>query len=304
MAKKAAHRRIYPRTGALLAQTRGMLRQLNIRARKGLAQHFLIDEEVLRLIASTAEIAPTDVILEVGPGLGILTRELAARAGWVIAIELDITLADALKNALASFDNFESINEDILKLDPAVLLREQKAKLPPAVTNPNNYKVVANLPYYITSHVLRHFLTASVKPRVMVVMVQKEVAEAITAKPGKMSVLGISVQFYGEPRIIGHVPADCFYPAPEVDSAILRIDVHPQPSVAVTDEESFFEIVRAGFSASRKQIGNSLAQGLDRPKAEVLPLLEKTNIAPQRRAETLTLEEWGRLWQEYIKSKE
>jgi len=130
----------------------------------------------------------------------------------------------------------------------------------------------------------------------MVVMVQKEVAEAIVAKPGGMSLLSISVQFYGEPRIISYVPAQCFYPAPEVDSAILRVDLYPQPAVAV-DERSFFELVRAGFSASRKQIVNSLAQGLGLPKAEVLSLLGEAGISPSRRAETLTLDEWAKLWQ-------
>ena len=135
----------------------------------------------------------------------------------------------------------------------------------------------------------------------MVVMVQKEVAEAIVAEPGQMSVLSVSVQFYGEPRIISYVPARCFYPVPEVDSAILRIEVYPQPAVAVTDEGSFFDLVRAGFTASRKQIVNSLAQGLGLPKAEVLSLLERASIVPQRRAETLTLDEWAKLWQVFAR---
>ena len=136
----------------------------------------------------------------------------------------------------------------------------------------------------------------------MVVMVQKEVAEAIVAEPGQMSVLSISVQFYGEPSIISYVPAQCFYPAPEVDSAILRIDLYSQPAVAVTDERGFFDLVQAGFSASRKQIANSLAQGLGLPKADVLPLLEKAGIIYKRRAETLALEEWQRLWQVFTQA--
>jgi len=175
------------------------------------------------------------------------------------------------------------------------LLQEQKTKFPPTLTNLFNYTVVANLPYYITSPVLRHFLEASVKPQIMVVMVQKEVAETIVARPGQMSVLSISVQFYGEPRIIDYVPSRCFYPAPEVDSAVLRIDLYPQPVVAVPDESSFFELVRAGFASPRKQLVNSLAQGLGKSKAEVLPLLAEADIVPQRRAETLTLSEWARL---------
>jgi 16S rRNA (adenine1518-N6/adenine1519-N6)-dimethyltransferase len=135
----------------------------------------------------------------------------------------------------------------------------------------------------------------------MVVMVQKEVAEEIVAKPGRMSLLSISVQLYGEPAIIGYVPAQCFYPAPEVDSAILRVTLYPQPAVEIADKESFFRLVRAGFSASRKQLGNSLAQGLGLPKAEVLSLLERTGIVAQRRAETLTLEEWARLYRVFTR---
>jgi 16S rRNA (adenine1518-N6/adenine1519-N6)-dimethyltransferase len=258
------------------------LRQFDLRARKGLGQHFLIDGEVLKRITSAAELTPADVIVEVGPGLGVLTRELAQKAGRVIAIELDNKLAVALKQTLAPFNNVTIINDDVLKIEPADLA--------------TGYKVVANLPYYITSPVLRHFLEASAKPKVMILMVQKEVAEAIVAKPGKMSLLSVSVQFYGEPRIISPVPAQCFYPAPKVDSAILRIDPHPQPRVAV-DEGGFFELVRAGFTAPRKQLVNSLAQGLGASKSEVLSWLERADIASQRRAETLTLGEWARLWQ-------
>ncbi len=287
----------YSGTEPLLAQTRGLLRHFDLRARKRLGQHFLIDEEVLRLIVSTAELVPTDVVLEIGPGLGVLTKELAKQAGWVIAIELDSKLAALLKQTLVSFDNVTIINEDVLQVEPAALIREQKTRFPPAIDNPFSYKLVANLPYYVTSPVLRHFLEASLKPQVMVIMVQKEVAEAIVAEPGQMSVLSISVQFYGQPRIISYVPAHCFYPVPEVNSAILQVALYPQPAVEIADKESFFELVRAGFSASRKQLANSLAQGLGLPKAEALSLLEKAGITPQRRAETLTLDEWAQLWQ-------
>jgi len=278
-----------------------MLRRFDLKARKRLGQHFLIDGEVLKLITSAAELTPTDVILEIGPGLGILTRELARQTGWVIAVELDNKLADILKQTLASFDNVTIVNKDILRIDPATLLREPETKFAPA-TSP--YKVVANLPYYITSPVLRHFLEASVKPEMMIVMVQKEVAEAIVAEPGQRSVLSISVQFYGKPRIVSYVPAQSFYPAPEVDSAILRIDLYPQPVVAVTDEKGFFELVRAGFTASRKQIVNSLVQGSGLPKTEVLALLGRADIMPQRRAETLTLEEWAQLWRAFSQARE
>jgi len=268
---------------SLLAQTRGLLRRFDLRARKRLGQHFLVDDEVLAVITSAAGLVPGDVVIEVGPGLGFLTRELARNAGRVIAVELDSRLAAMLRETLAAYDNVSIVNGDILDIDPASLAS-------------GGYRVVANLPYYITSPVLRHFLEASVRPESMLVMVQKEVAEAIAAEPGQRSVLSISVQYYGKPEIVSYVPARSFYPAPEVDSALLRIDVYPQPAVAVGDEKGFFKLVRAGFTASRKQLVNSLAQGLGLPKAEVWSLLEGAGIAPQRRAETLTLEEWANLW--------
>jgi len=291
MAKKPVRRRILP-AGSLLPQTRRLLRRSGLQARKGLGQHFLIDEEVLKSIVASAELSASDIVLEIGPGLGVLTSELASKAGRVVAIELDSKLAAILKETLASFNNVAIVNADILDLDPAQLILAQ-----------TGYKVVANLPYYIASAVLRRFLEAPLKPEIMVVMVQKEVAEVIVAKPGQMSLLSVSVQFYGKPEIIDYVPAHCFYPPPEVDSAILRIDLYPQLAVAVADEKSFFELVRAGFTASRKQIVNSLAQGLDIPKTEVLPLLARAGIISRRRAETLTLEEWAELWRVFKAEK-
>jgi 16S rRNA (adenine1518-N6/adenine1519-N6)-dimethyltransferase len=287
-----------PREESLLSETRRLLRRAGLRARKGLGQHFLIDRKVLHRIISAAQLSQDDIVLEVGPGLGVLTRELAKRAGRVVAIELDSKLVALLEETLADFGNTTVINEDVLKIDAGVLLREQKAKPPSELAPDLSYKVVANLPYYIASAVLRHFLEASVKPQSMVVMMQKEVAEEIVAAPGRMSLLSISVQLYGQPKIVDYVPARSFYPAPEVDSAILKIAVYPRPALDV-DIESFFTLVRAGFSASRKQLANSLAQGLRCPKAEALSLLGKAGISPQRRAETLSLDEWGELWQAY-----
>lgn len=276
---------------SLLVQTKKLLRRFGLKARKRLGQHFLIDGEVLEAILAAAELTPTDTVIEVGPGPGIMTAELAKQAGWVIAIELDNRLAAILKKTLAH-DNVVVLNEDVLGTDPKALLQGRAPSFPAALSP---YKVVANLPYYITSPVLRHFLEASVKPEVMVVMVQKEVAEAIVAGPGRRSILSIGVQFYGRPSIVTYVPATSFYPAPEVDSAVVKIDVYPRPPVDV-DEEGFFKLVRAGFTAARKQAANSLAQGLKLPKAEVLALLEKAGIDPRRRAETFTLEEWATLW--------
>jgi 16S rRNA (adenine1518-N6/adenine1519-N6)-dimethyltransferase len=282
---------------SLLAQTRKLLRRFGIRARKRLGQHFLVDDAVLKTVLDAAALSPADTVIEVGPGLGIMTAELAKRAGWVIAIELDNRLAAILRETLA-LENVVVLNEDVLGTDPAELLRGRAPSFPAGLSS---YKVVANLPYYITSPVLRHFLEAPVKPETMVVMVQKEVAEAITAEAGKRSVLSIAVQFYGKPSIVANVPAASFFPAPEVDSAVVKIDVYRQPPVAVDDVEGFFKLVRAGFTAARKQIANSLAQGLGLPKQEILGLLAKAGIESQRRAETFTLEEWANLWRIYTR---
>jgi 16S rRNA (adenine1518-N6/adenine1519-N6)-dimethyltransferase len=237
-------------------------------------------------MVEAAELSPADTVIEVGPGLGILTVELVRRAGNVVAVELDTKLASLLKRRLASLANLRVINADILKVSPSELLGRT-----------SHYKVVANLPYYITSPVLRYFVEASPKPSLMVVMVQKEVGEAIVAGPGKMSLLAVSLQAYSKPRIISHVPAQCFYPQPKVDSVIVRFDLLPEPAVKVADMGGFFDIVRAGFSSPRKQLHNSLAHSLGMKPAEITLLLEGANINSKRRAETLSLEEWARLYE-------
>ncbi|MBN2462573.1 MAG: ribosomal RNA small subunit methyltransferase A [Dehalococcoidia bacterium] len=267
-------------------QVKKLLRQSGLKARKSLGQHFLIDDAVLNIIVEAAELSPEDTVVEVGPGLGTLTVELARHAGNVIAVELDTELASLLKRRLNSLANLRVFNADILKINLSQLLEGK-----------NKYKVVANLPYYITSPVLRYFVEASPKPSLMVMMVQKEVGEAIVAGPGKMSLLAVSLQVYSKPRIISYVPAKCFYPQPKVDSAILRFDVLAEPAVKVADMNSFFEVVRCGFSSPRKQLHNSLAHGLGVKSAEVALLLEQANIDPKRRAETLILEEWAKLYE-------
>ncbi|MGD0779954.1 MAG: 16S rRNA (adenine(1518)-N(6)/adenine(1519)-N(6))-dimethyltransferase RsmA [Dehalococcoidales bacterium] len=277
---------------SLLVQTKKLLRKYDIRTKKSLGQHFLVDDAVLEKILDAAVLTPDDTVIEVGPGLGLMTAELAKRAGWVIAIELDNRLAEILRETLP-YENIIVLNEDVLGTDPATLLKGSAPHFPPQL---RSYKVVANLPYYITSPVLRHFLEAPVKPSMMVVMVQKEVAKTIVAKAGDRSVLSIAVQFYGRPTIVAEVPAASFYPPPEVNSAVVKIDVYKKPLVPVDDVAGFFKLVRAGFTAARKQVANSLAQGLSLPKEEVLTLLSKAKIDPQRRAETFTLEEWAMLY--------
>ncbi|MFH0942043.1 MAG: 16S rRNA (adenine(1518)-N(6)/adenine(1519)-N(6))-dimethyltransferase RsmA [Chloroflexota bacterium] len=285
----------------LLAETKSLLRRTGLHARKRLGQHFLVDEEVLRLIVAAAELGPGDIVLEVGPGLGILTLELAKRAGLVVAVELDDRLAALLGETLGSFPNVRIVNRDILKVEPGALLGEV---VPDAAGGSCRYRVVANLPYYITSKALRHFLEAESKPESMVVMVQKEVAQAIIARPGDLSLLALSIQFYAEPKLVSYVPASAFYPPPEVDSALLRLDIRSGPKVAVGDPDRFFGFVRAGFSAARKQLVNSFSGALGKPRDEVLAMLEQAGIAPERRAEMLSLEEWANLWRVYRQSDE
>jgi len=279
---------------SLLSQTKWLLEQYDLHARKGLGQHFLVNAGILQNIITAADLSASDVVIEVGPGLGVLTGELARKAGWVIAVELDSRIAGLLGQTM-SCQNISVINSDILKVEPRELIQQEKSKFPTIIKEQLKYKLVANLPYYITQPIIRHFCEAGLKPQVMVIMVQKEVAKNIVAQPGDMSILAISVQFYGHPEIVGYVPAGNFYPPPKVDSAILKITLFLEPPFQVSSEENFFKVVRAGFCAARKQIGNSLAQGLDIPKEKALSLLEEAGISPQKRPETLSLEEWARL---------
>lgn len=271
---------------------RQLLRQFGFKPKKRLGQHFLIDEAVLERILSAAELSPGDIVVEIGPGLGILTEGLAKRGARVIAVELDSKLVALLKKRLATFPDVKVIRADILKVTPRQLLQNNLT----ASELARGYKVIANLPYYITSPVLRHFLEAQLRPSEMVVMVQKEVGEAIAAIPGKMSLLSVKTQFYSKPVIISYVPAASFYPPPKVESVILRLDVYSQPPIEVSDVAGFFDIVMHGFSSPRKQLRNSLAHSLEMPPSQVASLLEKAGIEGKRRAETLSLEEWRELW--------
>ena len=271
---------------------RQVLRQFGFKPKKSLGQHFLIGEAVLERILSAAELSPGDIVVEVGPGLGILTEGLAKQRARVIAVELDSKLVALLKKRLAAFPDVKIVHADILKVIPQRLLQNNLS----ASELVRGYKVIANLPYYITSPVLRHFLEGESRPSAMVVMVQKEVGEAIAATPGKMSLLSVKIQFYSKPEIICYVPAASFYPPPKVESVILRLDVYPQPPTKVPDVAGFFDIVMHGFSSPRKQLRNSLAHALGMPPGQVASLLEQAGIDAKRRAETLSLEEWRELW--------
>jgi len=262
---------------------RQLLHEFNLRPKKSLGQNWLIDESALARIAAAAELTRQDTVLEIGPGLGSLTRHLAESAGRVVAVELDGALIPPLRRVLADYPNVTIVQGDILRFDLAQVVGETA------------FKVVANLPYYITSAVIRHLLEADVSPSLIVLTVQLEVAQRITAAPGKLSLLGVSVQFYGRPSIVAHVKAGAFYPAPKVDSAVVRIEPYGTPAVQVDDREGFFAAVKAGFSQKRKQLHNALAAGLARSQAEIASALERAGIDGRRRAETLTLSEWASL---------
>lgn len=275
---------------------RSMLHQLQYRVKKRLGQHFLTNENVVECILDTAELSKDDTVIEVGPGLGILTTRIAKLVSDVIAVELDSKLVSLLSECTTAFPNIKVVHGDILKITPQKLLRY---RLKPTEFL-GGYKVVANLPYYITNPILYHFLTSSQKPSLMVLMVQKEVGEAMVAMPGKMSFLSVSTQLYSKPRIIRHVPAEDFYPVPKVDSVVLRLDVYQTSLIDICNIEDFFYIVHCGFRAPRKQIHNSLALALEIPPGRIQILLKKASIDPKRRPETLSLQEWKQLYKVFL----
>ncbi|MCE7946015.1 MAG: 16S rRNA (adenine(1518)-N(6)/adenine(1519)-N(6))-dimethyltransferase RsmA [Chloroflexi bacterium CFX4] len=258
-----------------------LLEKMDVLPKKSLGQNFLQDPNALEKIAAAAQIAPSDTVLEIGAGTGALTVKLAQRAAQVIAIEIDDRLLPILHSQLHDFPNVTVHHADILQVNLDALLAERP------------YLVVANLPYYITSKILRHLFEANNKAQRLILTVQQEVAERLVAKPGEMSILSVSAQFYGKPQIVARLNPAVFYPRPEVASAVVRIDMYRQAPVDIPDEEVFFHVVSAGFGQKRKQLKNSLGSGLDMPHAAAAALLERAGVDPMRRAETLTLEEWA-----------
>ncbi len=278
------------------ARITAALRTMGLRPTRGMGQNFLLDSAALATIVAAAELTPDDVVVEVGPGLGVLTWELLQRAGHVVAVELDRRLAARLEVELGHDEKLTILESDILRITPEEIL----AALPSSVdTRP--YKLVANLPYAITAAVLRHFLEANTPPEVMVVLVQWEVAQRIVARPGDLSVLAHSVQIYAEPEIIARVPGSSFLPPPAVDSAILRLRVRPTPLVPRDQVDAQMKLIKAGFLLARKMLSNSLpnglaSQGIQMPKEQIVAALEAAGVSPNRRAETVTLEEWMALY--------
>lgn len=254
------------------------------RAKKSLGQHWLTDRRAVGKVVQAADLTGDETVIEVGAGPGVLTPLLAERAGRVFAVELDGGLIPNLERAIAGHDNVEVRQADILELDPSEF--------------PQPYHVVGNVPYYITSKIIRHFLETEHRPISMTLTVQAEVAERICALPPKMSVLAVSVQLYGKPRIAGRIPAKAFRPPPDVDSAILRVEDIAQSqadlerTLGSVSESAVFSFVRAGFAEKRKQLHNSLAHNLDLSHEQANALLREAAIDPNRRAETLGVEDW------------
>ncbi|MEW6083028.1 MAG: 16S rRNA (adenine(1518)-N(6)/adenine(1519)-N(6))-dimethyltransferase RsmA [Chloroflexota bacterium] len=266
-----------------------VLKRFGLRADRSLGQNFLQDESALEAIVAAAQIQTTDSVLEIGPGLGSLTRHLAVAAREVVAVELDGRLLPPLQTILSPNGNVRVLHGDILKLTPGDLIVVQ------------DYIVVANIPYYITSAVIRHLLESRTKPRRIVLTIQKEVAERICAKPGDLSLLALSVQVYGEPHIAARISAEAFFPKPKVDSAVLCVDILPSPRVEPEVLETFFKLTKAGFGQKRKTLRNSLSAGLKISPAQAEELLQKANIESRRRAETLSIDEWQALCRLYKK---
>jgi len=269
----------------ILDRTKEICQLYDIWPKRSKGQNFLINDDVYEKIISSANLKKADIVLEVGPGLGFLTSKLAQKVKKVFAVELDDKLALYLKDATVDggVENVEIINENILDFD----IKKFGEKFA--------YKIVANLPYNITSVFLRKFLTSEKKPKELVLMLQKEVAERICAQPGDMSLLALSIQFYAEPEIIEYVPKKDFWPAPEVDSAIIRIKLRPAKSTGEILEKDFFRLAKIGFSAKRKMLKNNLANGLHITSQEAEEKIVKIGLNPKIRAEDLSIKDWGSL---------
>jgi 16S rRNA (adenine1518-N6/adenine1519-N6)-dimethyltransferase len=260
-----------------------LLKRYGIRPSKSLGQNFLVDRAALDRVVAAAEIQSGDEVLEIGSGLGNLTRRLAEAAKRVVTVEIDEKFLPVLRDVLGAYDHVEIVHADILEVDLGDLFERP------------GYLVVANIPYYITSALMRHLLEAPNPPARLALTVQREVAERICAQAGRLSLLALSVQVYGGAKIAAKIPAGAFYPTPKVDSAVVRVDNYSQPLVPRDKLDVFFRLVKAGFSQKRKTLRNSLAGGMGWGKDRAEAALRDAQIDPQRRAQTLSIEEWGRL---------
>jgi 16S rRNA (adenine1518-N6/adenine1519-N6)-dimethyltransferase len=272
--------------GRLVPPTPGQLRRImgaeRLRPRKSLSQNFLTDPEVLEEIVAAAELTAGDNVVEIGPGLGVLTRRLLAAGASVLAVELDARLAEYLRRELYGLDRFELIEADALSLHP----REMFPDVP--------FKLVANIPYHITSPLLHEFLEGERPPELTVLLVQLEVADRVAAPPGRMSYLSVFVQNVADAEVVARVPASAFEPAPEVDSAVLRLRRRSAPVVPPGEaREPFYRVVQAGFRQRRKQVHNGLTRELQLEREVVESALAACGVDPERRPQTLTVDEWA-----------
>jgi 16S rRNA (adenine1518-N6/adenine1519-N6)-dimethyltransferase len=261
----------------------GLLRKFHLRPQKSLGQNFLADHNALLKIVEDSNVGSGDRVLEIGAGLGSLTRLLAVQAGLVVAVEIDSHLFPALRSVTQPFENVRLVQGDILEIPPGEIFTE------------DGYKVVANIPYYITSAVIRHLLEAEVRPERIVLTMQREVAERILNTDEKMSLLSLSVQVYGEAQIASHIPAECFYPRPQVDSSVLVIDVDEVPKLDRRATNELFRLAHIAFNQKRKMLRSSLRPTLGQDLETVSTLLERADIDPRQRPETLALADWVRL---------
>jgi len=272
-----------------LSELQHLLNQYGLWAKKRLGQHFLIDECAFDKIIEAADLKSTDEVIEVGPGTGFLTEQLISKVNRVIAVEYDADMVGILQERFKGIKNLEIIHSDILKF------WIQKS----GVKN-HKYKVVANIPYYITSPLLKLFLQCEIQPSLMVVLVQKEVAEKVCGLTGK-SVITIETQLFGKPEIVETVPAGSFYPAPKVDSVILKIGVYKKPLVPKAQVADFIRLVKHGFTGKRKMLSNTLAAGYQLKTDEARAILKKADINPEWRAENLEVGDWGNILTELNK---
>jgi 16S rRNA (adenine1518-N6/adenine1519-N6)-dimethyltransferase len=263
---------------------RTALKLAGIKPNKGLGQHFLVDRASLQAIMDAATATQDDTVLEIGPGLGVMTRPLTRLAGHVVAVETDHVLAELLRRDAPA--NLEVVEQDILQFDLSSL--------------PRGYKVIANIPYYLTSKIFRLLIESPNPPRVMSVLIQQEVAERIAARPGQMSILALSVQYYGRPEIVARVERHKFWPAPEVDSAVLRVTL-TKPAFDA-DPDRLFRLIKAGFGEKRKQLKNALAGGLNLESAYAASLIKAAKLAPSSRAQELDLKAWEKLYKVAVKN--
>jgi len=282
-----------------------------LKPKKSLGQNFLKDKNIAKKIVAAADLQPIDFVIEIGPGEGILTEELAKKAGRVLAVEIDQNLIPDLQQKFSKYKNVEIINEDVLKINLSEIFSQYKLKT-------TNYKLIANIPYYITSKIIRLFLESSTPPQEMILMVQKEVAERIVAhsseipavgrgatrisrsKPGKMSLLAVSVQYFAQPKILFPVSRGSFSPVPAVDSAVIKIS-NFEFRISNLERKKFFRVVKAGFSAKRKTLANNLANSFHLDKKDVVEKIKNAGLPPTSRAQELSIDDWKKLANLFLK---